>query len=349
MASHWLTASALWKTQGSRCRLAQPLARQPCTPATKPASLLLSRSVCCPLVPLRPGPGQPGPGVPPHGVLPDATAASSVGRPASSRGLLQKGPAAVRFTGFPALPPVPVPGTPCGGPTRGAQERGHRRRHSEQPLHSRAGGLCPEVWRRKQQAAHTFPAHRGLLTPAHTWSCLTPKPPTHTHTCAHACTCPAQHHHPHTSTSPAHLTPTSQLPDSPAHTHNPHSRQHLHTQTDRQTEGGAWPVKGPRPRCGQTKQAAREPLPAASPGPVPCPPRPAPASWAAHPHTPALHGPREPGPGPHLGTRGCGRVGAARWATSLPGRWGCILALTCGALWRLDGAVPRAGLRDGLL
>lgn len=46
------------------------------------------------------------------------------------------------------------------------------------------------------------------------------------------------------------------------------------------------------------------PLPAASPGPVPCPPMMAPASWVAVLHRPAQHGLLEAGTGPHLRMRG---------------------------------------------
>lgn len=58
---------------------------------------------------------------------------------------------------------------------------------------------------------------------------------------------------------------------------------------------------------GRPGRLPRAPLPAASPGPVPCPPMPAPASWVAAPHRPARHGPLEAETGLHLGMRGDGR------------------------------------------
>lgn len=57
---------------------------------------------------------------------------------------------------------------------------------------------------------------------------------------------------------------------------------------------------------GRPGRLSRAPLPAASPGPVPCPPMPAPASWTAVPHRPAQHGPLEAGTWPPLGMRGHG-------------------------------------------
>lgn len=170
-----------------------------------------------------------------------------------------------------------------------------------------------------------LPSTRALLTPTHTWSCLTPMPQAHARTHTHRRTCPARCHHPHAGTALAHLTPTSHFPDTLAHTHDPRKRQHLHAQTDRRTEVWAWPVKGPQPRSGLTKQAAREPLPAASPGPVPCPPMPAPASWGAAPRTPA-------GPGRHLERRRCGGAGAAQGGRLLARR---VVLPPCSYLWNL--------------
>lgn len=104
------------------------------------------------------------------------------------------------------------------------------------------------------------------------------------------------------------------------------------TATHRQTDGqryGPGLSGAPPPRRGQTQQAAREPLPAAGTGPVPCPPRLAPASWGAAPHTPARRGPLGAGTWPHLETEGV--VGPGPLGGHLRAR--PVVPRLCSDLW----------------
>ena len=122
----------------------------------------------------------------------------------------------------------------------------------------------------------------------------------HMHTQAHPC--PDQSHQPHTNTPLAHLTRVTLL-DTLAYTYSLHKRQQLRTQTDRPTEGWAWPVEGAGHAVTQPGRPPWPP-PLSRPGPVPCPRTPPPASWVAARHSLGPRGPLEAGPGSHLGTRG---------------------------------------------
>lgn len=208
-------------------------ARPPGVRAPRPLRCLLlcsaeglGRSVCRPPVPLWPGLGRPGTGAAPHCVLPDAAIASSVSVLASSRGLHQKSPAAVRVMGFPDHPPVPAPGTPCGAaPCKGlgTGASGGVPQHSPHtPWRvgsvQRCGGGNSQPLAPSQ---HTGPCSPPRHARTHTWSRLTPAA-FYTHTHKH--TCPAHHRHPHAGASPAHLTPTSHCQDALADTRNPRDR-----------------------------------------------------------------------------------------------------------------------------
>lgn len=117
---------------------------------------------------------------------------------------------------------------------------------------------------------------------------------THTHVPASQSHCPSMH-------SLVCLTPVSHL-DILAHTID-----NTYTHRLRQTDGGASLSRAPSGTVARPGRLPRVPLPAASPGPVPCPPMLAPASWVAAPHRPAHHGPLEAETGLHLGMRGHGR------------------------------------------
>lgn len=171
------------------------------------------------------------------------------------------------------------------------------------PPHA-GGGLCPGGRRRTQPAVHACPstqvhAHRPV-SPPHTLPLISHPHPPHAHTGAPMPR--PQSHQPHTNTLPAHLTRVTLL-DILAYTHSLHKRQQLRTQTDRPTEGRAWPVEGAGRAVTQPGRPPWPP-PLSLPGPVPCPRTPPPASWVAAPHSLGPRGLLEAGPGSHLGTRG---------------------------------------------
>lgn len=93
------------------------------------------------------------------------------------------------------------------------------------------GELCPEVCR-TQPAARTFPStqvmHTGPTSPMYTTR-LVSLVPFHTH--AHMHTCPPHSHTTHTCT-PSFTSHRARFLHVLIHTHSPHNRQHLHTQTD---------------------------------------------------------------------------------------------------------------------
>lgn len=305
-----------------------------------PAPPPLSCSVCHLLVPPRPGLGQPGPRVPPRSAVPTAGVASSVGAATASCGLRRKGPAAVGcVTGSPDQPPCSLTGDTC---TRGSGTWPLLRRTEQPPPPSRGRWAPSRGAQEKQPAARAVPT-TGPSQP-HTWPAW---PHTHAsyaqHTRARARLAVTAHTQarPLLTSRPRHTCRSHQL------TRTTHTRDN--TYTHRLTNGQKYGLACQGPPLPAPQAGCPGAPPRGQRGPVPCPPRPAPASGAAAPRTPAPRGPLEAGTGPHLETDGVLGQGCLGGGRSPPDQGCGSLALTCGALWRLDRAVPEAGLGDRLL
>ena len=160
--------------------------------------------------------------------------------------LHQEGPAAVHITGLPDRPPFldqghpalwPVTGALGTGPQEGPLTAAPPRRRWALPggtqEDSASKQFTPALARR---CTHMDPSHpHTRFHSSHTHAL-------HMHTQMHPC--PDRSHTSHTQTHPLLASRCVTLLHTLAYMHSLHKRQQLRTQTDRPTEGRAWPIEG---------------------------------------------------------------------------------------------------------